>query len=302
MAAGLSVRGWTAGIYALLAHAAFKALLFLAAGSVLYTCGTNLMSEMGGLRRRMPLTFVTMLIGGLSLAGIPPFAGAFGKDGVLDAAKTYGGPLGDAVYAVGLVTAFVTAAYVTRLLLRTFFGDYRGSAVPHEPPAVMTVPLVVLAVAVLGVGAPALPHRFGVGRWLGHPAYAEPLHLTWAGGVLTTVISLAAIATVAGIYRRRPAEDPVAVLRRATGLLGHAFYVDELYDVAVVRPVRRLAGAVVDFDTRGIAATVRGTGRGARLTGGGLRLLQNGNVQLYATGLVLSVAVVVLAVSLAVAR
>ena len=114
MAAALAVRGWTAGVYALLTHAAFKALLFLAAGSVLHAVKTNSMSEMGGLRRRMPVTFWTMVVGALALAGIPPFAGAFSKDGVLDAAKTYGGPLGDAVYVVGLVTAFVTAAYVTR--------------------------------------------------------------------------------------------------------------------------------------------------------------------------------------------
>src|SRR4051794_30426357 len=116
MAAGLAVRGWDASIWHLLTHAAFKALLFLAAGSVLRTLGTNLMSEMGGLWRRMPITFVTALVGAGALAGLPPFAGAFSKDGILAAARERGGSLGTAVYAVGLVTVFVTGAYVTRMI------------------------------------------------------------------------------------------------------------------------------------------------------------------------------------------
>src|SRR5207302_8244439 len=149
MAAGLAVRGWTASVYHLLTHAAFKALLFLAAGSVLRTVGTNLMSQMGGLRRSMPVTFVTAIVGAAALAGLPPFAGGFSKDGILDAARERGGALGTAASRVGLATVVVTAAYVTRLVVRTFLGDYRGNPQSrlHESPLVMTVPLGILATA-----------------------------------------------------------------------------------------------------------------------------------------------------------
>jgi NADH-quinone oxidoreductase subunit L len=301
MLAGLSVRGWTAGIYALLAHAAYKALLFLAAGSVLRSVGTNLMSEMGGLWRRMPVTFAAALVGGLSLAGIPPFAGAFAKDGVLDAARSHGGGLGWAVYLTGLVTAFVTAAYVTRFVVRTFLGERRDTSPVHESPLAMTGPLVLLSVAVLALGVPALPHRFGVVRWLGtRPFGSEPFHVSISGSVLATAIALVGIAVVALAHRRRPTEDPVWLLGRFVTPLRRAFYVDEFYDAAVVRPTYAVARAVVDVDRRGIGAGVDGAGRGARFAGGGLRLLQTGNVQLYATGVIVGVLVVVLTVSLAV--
>jgi NADH-quinone oxidoreductase subunit L len=297
MAAALAVRGWTAGVYALLSHAAFKALLFLAAGSVLHAVKTNSMSEMGGLRQRMPVTFVTMVIGGLALAGIPPLDGAFSKDGVLEAAKSYGGPLGDAVYVVGLVTAFVTAAYVTRLILRTFFGEQRSDVRAHESSRLMTVPLVVLSIFVVALGAPALPHRFGVSRWLDAPFGTASLDLSVAGSLVATVVALAGIAVVTARYRRRPAEDPVAALGRPlTSALANGFYVDTLYDVAIVQPVKAIARAVVEVDDD-VDATAVGTGRGAWLAGAGLRWTQNGNAQRYATGVVLGVVVAVLAVS-----
>jgi NADH-quinone oxidoreductase subunit L len=298
MAAALAVRGWTAGVYALLTHAAFKALLFLAAGSVLHSVKTNSMSEMGGLRKRMPVTFATMVVGALALAGIPPFAGAFSKDGILDAAKTYGGPLGDTVYVVGLVTAFVTAAYVARMILRTFFGEPRSEVTAHESSRFMTGPLVVLSVFVLALGIPALPHQVGVSRWFNGPYFATPLHLSVDGSVITTVVALAGIAVVTALYRRQPAADPAAVLGDAVNaVFANGVFLDAVYDRAIVRPVKAIARAVVDVDNRGVDAAVVGTGRGARLAGGGLRLLQNGNAQRYATGLVLGVVAAIVAVA-----
>jgi len=302
MAAGLAVGGWTASVYHLLSHAAFKALLFLAAGSVLRSVGTNLMSEMGGLWRAMPVTAATAAIGSLSLAGVPPFAGAFSKDGILAAAHERGGGLGTAVYVVGLVTAAVTAAYVTRMFIRTFLGRYRGGAQLHESPLVMTGPLVLLAVFVLALGAPALPSRFGVSRWLDAPVASRPLDVSVAGVVLTTLIALASIAAVALLHRRQPDVDPVAVLGRARRPLARGFYVDEAYDAVVVRPVGRVARAVVQIDDRGVDAAVVDAGRAAGFTGGVLRLLQRGNIQTYLTGLIAGVLVIVLSVSLAVAR
>src|SRR4051794_35405239 len=303
MAGGLAVGGWTAGIYHLLTHAAFKALLFLAAGSVLRSVGTNLMSEMGGLRSRLPVTFVTALVGAAALAGLPPFAGAFSKDGILAAAHERGGALGNAVYVVGLVTAFVTAAYVTRFVVRTFFGTYRG-ALPHvhESPLVMTAPLGILAFFAIALGLPLLAHSYGVSRWLDAPPGSTPLEVSVGGVLLTGATALAGVVVVALLHRRRPAEDPVVVLGRAAHPLARAFWVDELYDAALIRPTRAVARSVLAIDRNGIDATVVGAGTATSLLGAALRRAQNGNVQAYASGLVVGVLAVVVAVSLAVGR
>jgi NADH-quinone oxidoreductase subunit L len=307
MAAGLAVRGWTAGVYHLLTHAAFKALLFLAAGSVLRTVGTNLMSEMGGLRRSMPVTFVTMVIGAAALAGLPPFAGAFSKDAVLAAARERGGGLGTAVYVVGLLTVVVTAAYVTRLVIRTFFGDYRGRADGtrvrlHESPLTMTGPLVLLALAAVGLGLPALPSGTGVARWLDAPPGTAGLHVGAGGVVLSTVLLVVAVGVVVGLHRRAPAADPLAILGRARRPLAAAFGVDAVYDRLLVRPLRVAAAVVLTLDSRGLDRVVEGSGAAAGGVGGGLRRLQNGNVQAYASGMVIAVLALVVGMSLAVAR
>ena len=308
MAAGLAVRGWTASVYHLLTHAAFKALLFLAAGSVLRTVGTNLMSQMGGLRRAMPVTFVTAVVGAAALAGLPPFAGGFSKDGILDAARERGGALGTAVYVVGLVTVVVTAAYATRFVVRTFLGDYRGTEPAagrprlHESPAVMTAPLVVLATAAVVLGLPVLPHRWGVARWLDAPLGTSALHVGAGGVALSTLLVVVAAATVYVSWRREPAADPLAVLGPARRPLAAAFGVDAFYDRVLVRPLHALADTVLRADDGGLDAAVEGSGASASGLGGVLRRLQNGNIQAYASGLVVAVVALVLGVSLAVAR
>jgi NADH-quinone oxidoreductase subunit L len=307
MAAGLAVRGWSAAVYHLLTHAAFKALLFLAAGSVLRTVGTNLMSEMGGLRRAMPVTFVTAVVGAAALAGLPPFAGAFSKDGILDAARERGGGLGTTVYVVGLVTVLVTAAYVARLVVRTFLGDYRGAADEsrprlHESPLVMTAPLVLLATAAVVLGLPVLPHRFGVARWLDAPVGTAALHVGAGGVALSTAFVVVSAASVYLLWRRDPAADPAAVLGPLRRPLGAAFGVDAFYDRVLVRPLHVLATVVLGLDDRGLDAAAQGSGVTASGVGGVLRRLQNGNIQAYASGLVVAVVALVVGVSLAVAR
>jgi NADH-quinone oxidoreductase subunit L len=302
MAGGLAVGGWTAGVYHLLTHAAFKALLFLAAGSVLRSVGTNLMSEMGGLARRLPVTFVTAVIGAAALAGVPPFAGAFSKDGILAAAHARGGPLGTAVYVTGLVTVFVTAAYVTRLVTRTFLGTYRGSAQVHESPLVMTAPLVLLAALTLALGLPVLPRSYGVSRWIGAPVGTRALDVTVTGVVVTAAISLGGILVVLLLWRRRRADDPVSVLGRGRIPLANAFWLDAFYDRVLVRPAVAVARAVLTVDRRGIDAAVTGSASATRGVGGVVRRIQNGNVQAYASGLVVGILALVVGVSLAVAR
>lgn len=134
MVAALGAGAWTAGVF----HLFTKSLLFLGAGSVIHACDTNDMREMGGLRRAMPATFVTFVVGSLAIAGVPPLGPFFSKDEILLGAAANGFPV---VLVLGLVTSGLTAAYMGRVVFLTFFGDHRGSAHPHESPPVMTVPL-----------------------------------------------------------------------------------------------------------------------------------------------------------------
>ena len=305
MIGGLAVGGYAPGLFHLLTHAAYKALLFLGAGAVIRAVGTNLMSEMGGLRRVLPLTFAVTTIGLASLAGLPPFAGFFSKDAVLGAAQARGGLAGWLVLGAGLVTALLTGAYATRMWLRTFFGPHSGphsgTAVRQDPPASMRVPLLILAVPATLLGFLALSARFS--RWLGAGldlrgprAVGDALRPEWGIALAATTLAVIGLGVVVTLWRRDPVRDPVAVLasgpRRA---LEHAFYLDELYAAALVRPVLRLARTVLRVDEDGIDAVVDGSGQAARTLGGGVRLLQNGNVQRYATGLFAGVLVLALA-------
>src|SRR5262249_37372146 len=140
---------FSAGIYHLVTHAFFKALLFLGSGSVIHALsGEQDLRNMGGLRRKIPWTFWTMMCAGGGIAGIPPFSRVFSKDAILIAAYGHA-PL---MYWLGTVTAGITAFYVFRAMFLAFFGDYRGHEHPHESPAVMTLPLAILAILSLGGG------------------------------------------------------------------------------------------------------------------------------------------------------
>src|SRR5439155_20964527 len=141
-ALGLGEEGYTPSLFHLFTHAFFKALLFLAAGSVIHAVHTNNMSQMGGLRKALPVTFWTFVIGAAALSGIPPLAGFWSKDEIISTAFKTGHYW---VFAATLGTAVLTAFYMTRAVLLTFFGAYRGEGHPRESPAVMTGPMVVLA-------------------------------------------------------------------------------------------------------------------------------------------------------------
>ena len=179
MVAGLSLGelGLTAGFFHLFTHAFFKALLFLGAGSVIHAVHSNNMSDMGGLRKSMPVTFWTMLIGSLALAGIFPLAGFWSKDELLVVAEE------EHVYwlfVVFLITAVITAFYTMRMVLLTFFGEYKGHAHPHESPATMTGPLVALAAATIGVGLLGSPQLGAVfGQWVFFEEVHEAVFVPW---------------------------------------------------------------------------------------------------------------------------
>ncbi|SNS33808.1 NADH-quinone oxidoreductase subunit L [Actinomadura mexicana] len=286
MAAGLAVGAESAAVFHLLTHAAFKALLFLAAGCVIVTAGSNMLAHYGGLRRGMPLTFWSMTVGFAALAGVPPFSGWFSKDAVIEAAQhaaLHGGEVTSGgiawlVYLGLLVTVVLTAAYAMRAWLMTFFGERRGTYEVRDPARIMSWTVAALAVpaAILGffgLGAPELrPH-------LGASLLSVLLLAVGAGGAFL-------------VWNRDPALDPARALGPVRTVFARAFFVDELYTAVIVRPVQALARHVVLFDQRRVDAAVVGTGRGAGRLGGLVRFVQNGNPQTYLTGLLAGVAAI----------
>ena len=254
MTGALSVGGYTAGFFHLFTHAAFKGLLFLGAGSVIHAVGTNNMSEMGGLRRYMPRTHATYLIGCLALAGFPLMAAFWSKDEILfDAwnAAHWGtaeegvltSPLvGKVVFVAAVVTALMTAFYTTRMYCLTFRGTYRGTAHPHESPRVMTVPLLVLAVPAALAGflnSPLMPRRYNFGTWIRFAGVARAPHLDPTMVAFSVVTGLAGITVGYLVYGAGlPVRDPTLNMGLATKLFQNRFYVDEFYLRAIVRPVR----------------------------------------------------------------
>jgi NADH-quinone oxidoreductase subunit L len=296
MLAALAVGSATAASFHLLTHAAFKALLFLAAGSVIHAVGTNLMPDMGGLRKAMPVTFVTMTVGLAALAGLPPFAGFFSKEAVLGAAEEaalHDGPVaswaGWLVLLVGLATVGVTAAYVTRLWLLTFFDAPRSGIAAHESSPAMRWPLVALAVPSLALGFVGLRNPW-VARWLaideglGESPGAHELHLGVVTSVLSVGLAAAGFTIVLAAWRKAPWEDPSLRLYRLRPTLESAFWVDTVYAYAVVRPVPRAAGAVRWTHDEVIGAGVAGSGAEATRLAGLLRLDQGGNICTYLSG------------------
>ena len=208
LACGVGAFG--AGIFHVVTHAFFKALLFLGAGSVIHAVHSNNMSDMGGLRKKMPITFWTFIAGTLALIGIFPFAGFFSKDEILASIK-YAGENGQGIanfiLILGIAGAFITALYMTRLVALTFFGDYKGDATPHESPKMMTYPLIGLAFFAVVAGWVNIPGVYtGFTTWL---ATRVPLtgmgdhhaeSLDWALVLIVTPVVLAGVAIGWSLY------------------------------------------------------------------------------------------------------
>jgi NADH-quinone oxidoreductase subunit L len=283
MVAGLSIGlpGYTPGLFHLFTHAFFKALLFLGAGSLIHATRTNNMSEMGGLKRYMPWTFWTFLIGSLALSGIPPFAGFWSKDEIITTAfkqHSY------ALFAVMIVTAILTAFYMTRVVLLTFFGDYRGTEHPHESPPVMLAPMVLLAG--LSVIAGFLGPTGLFADWVHFGARVhEPFDYGFAA--VSILGAVAGIALGYRLYLRWRTPDPLMALGPAYTFVERKYLLDDIYLGGIVRPLQyRAASAVDEIDRKVIDGAVNGAGVAARSLGGVLRYLQSGSVQRYAALLV----------------
>jgi len=293
MAAGLAVGARSAAMFHLVAHGAFKALLFLAAGCVIHAVGSNLLADMGGLRESMPVTFICATIGYAALAGLPPVAGFFSKDAVIEHVQqaAFGGEVGAAsgagipgwaawtLYLSLLLTTALTAAYALRAWLMTFFGTARQA---HEAPGAMRWPVIVLA------GASAVLGFLGLA--------AEELRPHLGAAAMALLFTAAGAGAMLLLWRDAPAADPAERLRRLRPLLENAFYLDALYDRVVVRPVRWLGRVVRGTDTRVLDGAVMATGPAARGLGALTALPQTGNPQTYLTGLLAGAVFLVLAV------
>ncbi|RJE85599.1 NADH-quinone oxidoreductase subunit L [Paenibacillus sp. 1011MAR3C5] len=293
MMLALGLGAMTGAIFHLFTHAFFKALLFLAAGSVIHAVHTQDIREMGGIGSRMRVTAWTFAMGALALAGIPPLSGFWSKDAILTAALEHNPVL----FAVGLATAFFTALYMTRLFVHVFMGKLgMKTKEAKESPLVMTIPLIVLAVLAVIAGFVELPWNGWLSGWLSDEVI-EP-HSSMVVMILSIAAGLFGILAGWLLYGKGMAGNHPLGSRmpRLVRLAERKFYIDELYEAVIVKSLRGLSACLAAIDTYVIGGAVKLAGAAASAAGKlGLRL-QNGQVQTYGVAAVLGVVAIALVV------
>jgi NADH-quinone oxidoreductase subunit L len=321
---GCGVGAYAAGIFHLMTHAFFKGLLFLAAGSVIHAMnGEQDMRKMGGLRRKIPITYWTMFLATLAIAGIPGFSGFFSKDEILEAAST--GPHANTwLWALGLIGAFLTSFYMFRLVFLTFFGKQRYDEKKvhvHESPRSMTIPLIILAICAVAGGWFAAPRLVGGTDYF--ESFVHPVFASYQGtAIVTQQESLAGAATEGGaesqpnpsaellhaltgppviaavlgllfawwFYIHKP-DAAKRMVQRMGGLytlVYNKYYIDEIYGALFIRPFLWISTNVLwhFVDEKAIDGMVNGVAHLSREAGGQVRELQSGNARSYATWVV----------------
>jgi len=309
----MGVGAFAGGIFHLYTHAFFKALLFLGSGSVIHAlAGEQDLRKMGGLKRELPITYWTFLIGAVAIAGVPGLAGFFSKDEILFRTLEGGHT---ALWAIGLLTSLLTAIYMFRIVFLAFHGESRrsddhgghghgnghghGGGHLHDAPPAMALALIVLAIGSVVAGYVGLPHVLGGGDWFARflePSFhLEPAHEAANGGLELTLMAVSSGVAIAGVgiaayffLSNKAAADAMA--SRFSGLhrvLMNKYYVDEVYDAAIVQPIRMVSedGLWKVVDAGIIDGAVNGTGRLVSDSSGVLRLLQSGSVRTYAASL-----------------
>jgi NADH-quinone oxidoreductase subunit L len=303
---GLGVGAYTGAFFHVLTHAFFKALLFLGAGSVIHAMGGEQdMRKMGGLKGKIKITFATMLMGTIAISGIPPFSGFFSKDEILAHAYAHS----TTFYVIGVFTAMLTSFYMFRMLYLTFYGKFRGTHEQehhlHESPATITIPLIVLAVLSVVGGFIGVPEVLGGHHELEHflaPVFEKSNaimgeHHLQASTEYTLMFISVGVALIALIYAyikyARNGSVPVADTEERPALTSisyNKFYIDELYDMIIRKPLDFLSTFFYNVVERlGIDGLVNGIGKGTIETSKGLRLLQTGNVGFYIFIMVLGI-------------
>ena len=314
MVTAIGAGAYTAGLLHLWTHAFFKALLFLGAGSVIHAVHSNNMSEMGGLKDVMPKTFKTFIIGTIALAGLPPLAGFFSKDEILASLSHEGYTLYFAVAAFG---AFITSFYMTRAVIKTFFGEYRGDGHPHESEQLMTIPLIALSVLAVISGWVNIPGVYtGFTSWVGtrgipikeyHPESFDLVAMF--SGLSAGVAGIAAAYLLYMKFGNAETGDQKIKIQPVWGILENKYYLDDFYMKGIVDPIKSsIAKAVNGFnsnvidrfinnaallmsffgkivysnlDQDGIDKVVNSVSVGTENVGGQLKLIQTGRVQQY---------------------
>jgi NADH-quinone oxidoreductase subunit L len=309
MFVGVGAAAYATGIFHLTTHAYFKALLFMGAGAVMHALHDNVdIRKMGGLRTKMPFTFWTFLIATLALAGVPLFSGFFSKDDIIGAIYSQAGHTSWLwiVWIMLVVTAGLTTLYMFRLVFTVFFGESRDAQLAehaHDPSVTMRVPMAILAVLAVIGGYLAVPDaKDEIGMWLSHTftAYAPAAPVLpsaqWTSIVVTfAVVVMGFFIAYRVYYQRRPSAEQVgAAAPSVYRLFANRWYVDELYDVAIVRPFVLLGlflnSAVERFVVNGV---VDGSALAVRATGTDLRRVQSGYVRNYALSILFGAVLVV---------
>lgn len=274
MIAAMGAGAYTAGLFHLFTHAFFKALLFLGAGSVIHAVHSNNMSDMGGLRKKMPITFWTFILGTLALIGVFPFAGFFSKDEILASMRYAGGHgqgIANFILILGILGAFVTAFYMTRAVALTFFGDYKGHGEPKESSKWMAYPLIGLAFFAVTAGWANIPGVYtGFTDWLATRVPLSgigdhhPETFDWPVLFISSAIVLVAVAVGWSIYGKdadtQIARDRVRI-PVLWPILENKYYIDDLYMSGVVRPIMGpIAKAILWVDMNVVDGIVNGVG------------------------------------------
>ncbi len=291
----LGVGAYTAAVFHVITHAFFKALLFLGSGSVIHAVdGEQDIRHMGGLKKYMKTTYMTFLVGCIAIAGIPPLSGFFSKDEIMMHLFASHG-LGQIIWGVAVLAAFMTAYYMFRLLFVTFWGEYRGKGHPHESPSLMTIPLVVLAIFSVIGGFIGIPEVLGGGHWLSHflgrvitpvGQHAALSHTTEYGLMAFAVLIAAAGIGMAYVgFKKYQANEQYSGL---AAFFEKKWYLDELYDAVIVKPIMLLSAFLEKFvEKAGIDGLVNGIGKSVQWGSTKVRLMQNGMVGTYLFLLVL---------------
>ncbi len=299
---GAGVGAYAVGIFHLMTHAFFKGLLFLTAGSVMHAMSGELdMRKMGGLKKYMPITSWTFLIGAIAIAGVPPLAGFWSKDAILDAAF-HGGHYG--IWALGMITAFMTAFYMFRLIFVALYGVSRVDPSVehhvHEAPPSMTIPLIVLAVGSVAAGWVGVSEHGGIFSFLGRSIVPNTVAHEATGGSRLGLMALSTLVAAGGIFlawrmyiakpfTKERASHSAGGLHR---LLVQKYYVDEIYDALIVQPLKRFANFLWDvLDSLIVDGLVNLTGMFVKAVSWIVSRVQTGKTPVYATSMVVGAVV-----------
>jgi NADH-quinone oxidoreductase subunit L len=306
----LGAGAFSAGVFHVVTHAFFKALLFLGAGSVIHgMSGDQDIRNMGGLKKKMPVTYITFFIATIAISGIPPFAGFFSKDQMLAEIFVHNKVL----FVLAVVVSLMTAFYMFRLLFLTFFGEFRGNSIQknhvHESPKSMTIPLMILAALSVVGGFIGFPHELGhqlhLHHWLdgflatsiktGKIEMTLTTELILMATTIILILTVILIARKLFVSKNQVPESDEAAMPLWKEVIYYKYYIDEIYEAVVVKPLNRISGLLYHYiEKSGIDAMVNGIGTSVVNWSQLLRLSQTGGLGFYVMAMVISILVLII--------